>query len=283
MANPDNAGLVMPIAFLEPVVEDYADFGLSRTDIWMLSAVVASKVSETSSQIDFPFQWIGRKTCEDLNNNDCGNNFDGDESVCSPVAGPHRAICHGDTAGTSTIEEFMFVEFGFDAQQTAAIMGAHSVGAMRAVNLGFEGRSGWDLTNGVLDHGYFLELVGDDETDVPEWEQVLLSNDEFDSIPPRWQFEATVNGLRLTMLNSDIAMVRNLVEGENLRSDGRVTCGFNECDGDTPFVPFITQYANDRAEFLVDYRDALEMMIENGYARDSTCGNDEVCVLRSLL
>ena len=28
--------------------------------------------------IDFEFQWIGRKTCEELNNNNCGSNFKGD-------------------------------------------------------------------------------------------------------------------------------------------------------------------------------------------------------------
>lgn len=283
MTNPDNAGLEMPIDFLESVVDDYADLGLTRTDIWMLSAVVASEVSETSVGIDFPFQWIGRKTCEELNNNDCGVDFNGNSAGCGPFEGPHRALCHGDISGTSTIEQFMADEFGFDAQQTTAIMGAHSVGAMRAVNLGFEGRRGWDLTNDELDQGYFVELVGDDETEVPDWEQVRLSNDGLDGIPPRWQFVANVNGQSLTMLNSDIALVRNLVEGENLRSNGRVTCDFNDCDSDTPFLPFVTRYANDLAEFLADYRDALEMMIENGYRRDSTCGEDEVCLLSSVM
>jgi hypothetical protein len=86
----------------------------------------------------------------------------------------------------------------------------------------------------------------------------------------------------LTMLNIDIALVRNLVEGENLMSDGRVTCSFsgdNACDVNTPFSPFMQRYADSRSVFLADFRDALELMIENGYRRDISCGQNQVCVL----
>lgn len=283
MSNPDNAGLQIPISFLRPIEQEYADQGLSRTDIWMLSAVVASDVSEISVGLEFPFQWIGRQTCEEINNGNCGRNFEGNSSPCSPTGGPNRILCHADTSGTRTIEEFMFVEFGMNAQQTTAIMGAHTVGAMRAVNLGFEGIAGWDLTNAELDHGYFAELDGPAAAD---WVQVRRSNNNFNGIPPRWQFQATVNGVELTMLNSDIAMVRNLEEGVNLMPDGRVTCNFsgnNACDDNTPFTPFVQEYARSRALFLPDYRDALEMMIENGYERDRVCRQGEVCVLTSLL
>lgn len=230
----------------------------------------------------FPFQWIGRKTCDQINNGNCGLNSQGLTSSCTADEGPHRALCHADTAGTLTIEDFMIDAFGFDAQQTAAIMGAHTVGAMRAVNLGFEGRNGWDRTNDELDQGYFVELVGDE---APEWQQVRLSNSNLDGIPPRFQFEASSNGIAMTMLNSDIALVRNLVEGQNLMSDGRVTCNFsgdNACDDNTPFMLFMQRYAASRSVFLADFRDALELMIENGYRRDTSCGENQVCVLTSL-
>lgn len=284
MTNLDNAGLVMPIEILQSVVDTYEPQGLSRTDIWMLSAVVASEISETSVGIEFPFQWIGRRTCEELNGDGCGRGADGLPSTCDRFGGPHRPLCHGDTAGTSTIQNFMSDEFGFDAQETAAIMGAHSVGAMRAVNLGFEGQRGWDLTNNDLDAGYFLELVGDGRSaaSIPDWRQTLQDNGNLRGIPDRWQFVATVNNVPLTMLNSDVAMVRNLVEGENLTPEGRVTCTFNgpdSCDSDTPFMPFIIQYARELDIFISDYRDALERMIENGYRRDSRCPAGQVCRL----
>ena len=172
-------------------------------------------------------------------------------------------------------------EYGFNPQQTTAIMGAHSVGAMRDVNLGFDGRRGWDLTNNELDQGYFMRLFGNS---APDWRQVRRSNSGLPGIPPRFQFEATVNGISLTMLNSDIAMVRNLVEGQNLMPDGNVTCGFsgnNACSSNTPFMPFVQRYAQSRFLFLNDYRDALELMIENGYVRGRSCAADEVCVLTS--
>jgi hypothetical protein len=278
MSNLDNAGLVMPIVELRSVADEYESQGLSRTDIWMLSAVVASELSDTTRGIGFPFQWVGRKTCEELNGDDCGSDSEGRSTTCGPFTGPHRPLCHGDTAGTSTIQNFMRDEFGFDAQLTAAIMGAHTVGAMRDVNLGFEGRNGWDKTNDILDHGYFIELV----KNPPAWEQVRHNNNNLDGIPSRWQYEATVDGTRLTMLNSDIVLVRNIVEGDNMDDDGRITCDFDECSTDTPFMPFMRRYADDLDEFLVDYREALDLMIDNGYARDSTCQAGDVCELRSL-
>mmetsp|Transcript_52473 Transcript_52473/g.127022 ORF Transcript_52473/g.127022 Transcript_52473/m.127022 type:complete len:577 (+) Transcript_52473:23-1753(+) len=290
MTNFDNAGLVLPINALRPVVDKYEPTGvLSRTDIWMLSAVVASEVATSAVAVEgleFPFQWVGRRTCEDLNGgSNCGRGADGTPSPCGPFGGPHRALCHGDIDGTTTIQQFMSNEFDFDAQETTAIMGAHSVGAMRAVNLGFEGRRGWDLTNNDLDRGYFIELVGsrNDPDSLPDWQQTLQNNDGLDGIPDRWQYEATVDGRPLTMLNSDVALVRNLVEGENLTPDGRVTCDFkgdNSCDDDTPFMPFVIRYAQDEDTFLSDYRDALNKMIDNGYVRDFRCPAEQVCTLR---
>ena len=275
----DNKGLQMPIDALQPIANRYASQGLSRTDIWMLAAVVAADVSEVDTGVDFPFQWIGRETCDQINNGNCGLNSQGNVSSCTATGGPHHELCHGDTAGTNTIDQFMQDAFGFNAQQTAAIMGAHTVGAMRHVNVGFDGRHGWDLTNDELDQGYYLELVGDD---APVWTQVLRSNSDVEGMPPRFQFQATVDNITMTMLNSDIAMVRNLVEGENLMPDGNVTCNFsgrNACSDRTPFIDYMKRYALSRFLFLNDFRDALDMMIENGYTRGRSCDVDEVCRL----
>lgn len=281
----DNIGLQTPIDVLKPIVEQYAGQGLSRTDIWMLAAVVAADVAETTVNIDFPFNRIGRKTCEEIHNGDCGLNSLGEPAVCDASGGPHRPLCHADIDGSSTLEKFMFDEFGFDAQQTTAIMGAHSVGAMRDVNLGFDGRTGWDLSFDDLDNGYFIELVGDDERDPSNWTQVFRDNSHIPGKPPRFQFEAKPKNVSLTMLNSDIALVRNLVEGENLMPDGEVTCTFfgpDACSSDTPFMPYVKWYAKSRGIFVVDFRDALELMIDNGYELETWCAEDEVCTLTSL-
>lgn len=286
MNHPDNAGLVMPINALQALEDEYESLGLSRTDLWMLSGVVAADVSVPDAS--FPFQWVGRRTCEDLNNNNCGFDFNGQRANCGRFGGPNRALCHGDTDGTRDIQTFMAREFGFDEEQTVAIMGAHSIGAMRDVNVGFQGLSGWDLTNDELDRGYFVELVGtngDPVAGAPDWEQVLHPNGDLPNIPDRWQYESNSNGTPLTMLNSDIALVRNLVRGQNLNADGRVTCDFkgpNACSSNTPFLQFVQTYARDEDLFIDDFRDTLDLLIENGYRRVGGCGANSVCTLQAL-
>jgi len=283
MTNLDNNGLQGPVSLLNDVVERYANKGLSRTDIWMLSAVVSADFTEVTVGLAFPFNWIGRKTCYQLNKGNCGKNSKGQPTLCTATTGPHRVMPHGDIDGTRAIEKFMADQYGMDAQQTAALMGAHSIGAMRDVNVGFDGRRGWDSTNHELDSGYFVELVGDSNRGPSNWEQAFHNNDDLVGIPGRFQFEANVDGRGLTMLNSDIALVRKLVRGENLMSDGSVTCTFkgtDACSSDTPFFPFIQAYAQSRGIFLVDFRDALDMMIDNGYSRHSDCESGKVCRLK---
>ena len=105
----DNAGLLMPINALQSIVNRYGSQGLSRTDIWMLSAVVASDVAEVDSGVEFDFQWIGRKTCEEIHRGNCGLNSRGERSPCNATGGPHRELCHGDISGTNTINQFISV------------------------------------------------------------------------------------------------------------------------------------------------------------------------------
>ena len=142
MINPDNAGLEKPIAVLDPIVNAFSSQGLTRTDIWMLSALVAtqSAMPPDDRDIDFPLQWIGRRTCEELV--DCGVDFSGNPTVCASMRGPHVAQPHG-TLGTASIQQFFEQEFNFNPQQVTAMMGAHSVGQMRRENSGHSGK--WDL------------------------------------------------------------------------------------------------------------------------------------------
>jgi hypothetical protein len=72
------------------------------------------------------------------------------------------------------------------------------------------------------------------------------------------------------------------VEGENLMPDGNVTCNFSgtdACSRKTPFFDVMKRYSLSRFLFLNDFRDALDLMIENGYWRGGSCEEDEVCVL----
>lgn len=283
--NPDNAGLGLPIDVLRPLVERYEDQGLSRPDVWMLSALVAAEIA-AEGRMSFPMQWIGRQTCRSLNDNDCGRNFLGRSTSCSSTRGPHRELCHGED-GTDKILDFMQDEFGFDARQTVAIMGAHSVGIMRRGNLGFDGGDGWDITDMRLDHGYYHELVGsssDPIENAPDWEVEEIDNSDIPGVPDRWQwFHQNIDrDQRLTMLTSDVAMVRQLEQGVNIEADGRVTCPFqgrNRCPTADATFPHMQRYRNNRSLFLSDFQEVLDEMVENGYRRTGSCPEGDVCRL----
>lgn len=154
MTNPAHAGLAKPIEALMPIVDIFESRGLTRTDIWMLSALVATEVAlpDDMSDITFDLHWIGRKTCDMME--DCGNDFQGIPTVCTEMLGPHRDMCHGG-AGTATMHDFFVNEFGWTPQQITAIMGAHSVGSMHRENSGHFGT--WDLSKTSLDAGKYVD------------------------------------------------------------------------------------------------------------------------------
>jgi hypothetical protein len=251
MTNPDHAGLAKPIEALSPIVDLFADHGLTRTDIWMLSALVATEIARPSdmTDINLDLHWIGRRTCEFFG--DCGNNSQNMPTVCTEMLGPHREMCHAG-AGTGTMLAFFENEFNFTPQQITAIMGAHSVGAMHRENSGQSGN--WDLSSTSLDagkfrksfldrtelpcadhdsllffiQGYWIELVGQPPIYVIE----EIDNSDLPGIPNRKQWLGVINpSSTVVMLNTDIALIRNVPDME----DG-IGCDFQTCSNDTPFM-----------------------------------------------
>jgi len=82
--NPENAGLGKPIDILQPIADEFEPQGLSRTDIWMLSSLVATELALPFENNDllYPLHWIGRQTCEsrfanvtDQTTGHCGNDW----------------------------------------------------------------------------------------------------------------------------------------------------------------------------------------------------------------
>lgn len=81
---------------LQPVVDKYSSRGLSRSDIWTLSAFVAVEMSMPShDRIRFPYQYYGRKDCQ-----------------YSMVGGPDNEMCHPDSS-TGEVLRFFEREFGY--------------------------------------------------------------------------------------------------------------------------------------------------------------------------
>uniref|UniRef100_A0A7S4AAC2 Plant heme peroxidase family profile domain-containing protein n=2 Tax=Pseudo-nitzschia australis TaxID=44445 RepID=A0A7S4AAC2_9STRA len=270
MANPDNAGLDKPVNVLEPIANSFLDRGLTRTDIWMLAGLVAIETAVPSEHRDilFDLHWIGRRTCEEMI--DCGVDFGGNPTVCTAMRGPHVGQAHA-TAGTKSIQTFFENEFNFNPQQVTALMGAHSVGKMSRENSGFSGR--WDLSEATFDGGYWIELVGEP----PDFSLEDVINDDLPGIPNRRQWRGVINeDSRVTMLHTDIALVRNL---EDMR-DGQANCDFkgpNECSHDTPFRPHAQRYTQDNRAWVLDFRDVFNILIDHGHEKAGDCSPERIC------
>ena len=270
MANPDNAGLDKPVSVLQPIANAFLERGLTRTDIWMLAGLVAIETAVPPEDRDllFDLQWIGRKTCEHMV--DCGVDFSGNPTTCTPMRGPHVAQAHA-TLGTRSIQTFFENEFNFSPQQVTALMGAHSVGRMSRENSGFSGR--WDLSSTTLDGGYWIELIGQP----PEFFLEDVINDDLPGIPNRRQWRGIVSvDSQVTMLHTDIALVRNLEDMQ----DGNANCEFSgprACSQDTPFMPHARRYNESPRSWLFDFRDVFNLLIDHGHEKVGECPFGQIC------
>ena len=270
MANPDNAGLDKPINVLQDTVNNFRDRGLTRTDIWMLAGLVATEtaVPANDRDIQFDIQWIGRKTCEERR--DCGVDFNGNPTTCTPMRGPHVGQAHA-TFGTRNLQSFFEDEFNFSPQQITALMGAHSVGRMSRENSGFSGR--WDLSEAQFDGGYWIELIGNP----PDFFLETVNNNDLAGIPNRRQYAGIVSPQsRVTMLHTDIALVRFVDDMQN----GNANCDFtgpNACTQDTPFMPHAQRYTSNNREWLFDFRDVFNILIDHGHEKRINCPFDRIC------
>jgi Peroxidase len=129
--NADNAGIEQTIDALSGVVERHATekSGLSRADIWALSSIVGTDVSQPDdSRIDFRMNWWGRVDCEKTGEACIGE--DGAAVECSAKKGPHHEFPNNNMK-TDEVYGFFEDNFGFDQRDTIAIMGAHTLGVAR--------------------------------------------------------------------------------------------------------------------------------------------------------
>jgi Peroxidase len=119
LSDPANFGLNIPIQALEPVVKNSGAF-LTIGDVWALAGLVAARVSQKDTFAQFPLQFVGRPQCQG-------------GSVAS-TAGPRRELPSPHFT-TKRVLEFFSNTFGHSADETVAILGAHSMYVFLRVHL----------------------------------------------------------------------------------------------------------------------------------------------------
>jgi hypothetical protein len=103
---------------------------------------VASERSQSTVTFTDNFR-VGRKNCETV-----GTCSTTDPVFCATNGPDVSTDFPSSDLTTQGLLDFMNEHFGYNADQTVAIMGAHSIGRTLPTNSGFQGP--WDNSNRVL-------------------------------------------------------------------------------------------------------------------------------------
>ena len=298
--NPDNNGLLEPIEEIADIVEAYKEW-YSRADVWAMATLVSADkslvvldddgnlVESRPEGITFPMTHIGRKDCEGADHRGIG--------------GPEVDMPSNDLS-THELLEFFSDEFSFDADETVAIMGAHSVAVAHRENVGFGNlgvEQGWVCLADeyILDNRFYDMLVGDEGDEVntaPNWELEFVNNTEIEGdIPNRYQWanKDKCEEERPIMTNADMALVRDFsdyISTDENGTTGKVNCTFKDENKDEPTrrglrfevpaemagevacpvasetIDIVMEYKLNNTLFLYDFQSVLGKMVNNGYA-----------------
>ena len=275
--------------------------------------------SPDPSFVEFPLFWVGRIDCDDvqfhMNNQGGGQGQDvtvamctnvRQESIpCSASTGDYYALPSPDLT-THELFTYFRQTFGFTIRETVIAMGAHTVGVLARNNSGFDGGKGWVDTRNVLNTEYYAVLVGgggvSSKYDVkvnsaPFWSPVAVNNSDLVGVPDRvvWRRRTDANadvGPQIStgsggegwllMLNSDIAIVRNLsnyVDSIGNTLDPQCNFAFREDITNTlrtcPAAPrelieMVAEFKHDEVLWKTEFRDVLTRMFSTGYYTTNT-------------
>jgi len=268
LLNPDNKGLDYPVDLLDVIVAKYAVQGVTRADIWALAAMTAADVLKSDPGVIFSFNWYGRPTCDNLQFLDPCQDDD-----CSATRGPKREMPSPDL-DTHGILAYFNGTFGFDAQETTALMGAHSIGFFHRQNSGFDNGS-WSRNPALLDNSYYQALVGPEGLSpssrikrAPKWMRAKVNNSDIPGMPNRheWKF------LTFVMMNADISLVRDF--SGKIDGNGRVTCSFRgekRCPVAVDTFDQMIEFRDNNTMWLEEFRDVFTFMLEFPFNPTAPC------------
>lgn len=277
LTDPDNNGLDIPINSLNSIVSKWKDDVISRADIWALATLVGAEM--TQSQEKFHLDFVGRVDCENTGKSCLDAN--GNSRECKQDLGDFQQMPRPDFVTHETLE-FFATNFGFNAKESVAIMGAHSVGTASVANSGFEGPKGWDNTNYFLDNDYYRMLVGGDPfasnplkledliEAAPGWTQQTITAGTPDRI--QWFRRRSLDSERIISLHLDVGLVRDL-EGLLDSTTGEASCSFknaanmSRCPHAASTINLMAEYRYNEKAFLKDFEAVLKKMTINGYTK----------------
>jgi Peroxidase len=279
LASGDNNGLDVPIDALGNIVKNYAVQGVTRADIWALAALVASDMGDKMAKVSFPFKWYGRQNCESIYSECLDANKN--KVSCTYNRGPARSLPSANL-DSHEILDFFAKQFGLDAQETVALMGAHTFGLVSNLNSGFgPTNAGWVEDPHTMDNAYYAALVGGTSpndssatlADGPkDWSVKMIDNSALSTIPNKFEWGVTDNP-NVMMMNADISLVRDF-KG-NITVDGKVKCdmkGSKACPLAFETIGHVAKYKADNMLWLEDFRDVFTYVLEFPY-NEGQCSN----------
>ena len=221
LTNPENNGLESGMDALRPIVAAHENpaLNISRADIWAIASHVGCDVAQERSpvKVDFSVQHIGRTNCEDKGTPCFDKN--NQQRPCNETLGPFFEVPSPDTT-TDGLFHYMFEVFGFDVQESVALMGAHTIGRLDPAASGFDGPNGWVRDNLLLNNDYYHELVGGNSPNAsmaelvdnaPPWSSFRVNNCDLPGVPNRsaWHafppIDAEGDTVEILMLNADVS------------------------------------------------------------------------------
>jgi hypothetical protein len=222
---------------------------LSRADFWVLVSMRAlynaSKLPGlTLPVLDFK---MGRVDCT------AGATLDEPEDL--PKS--HRSFDH-------LIEMFGPGKFNFSVREIVAIMGAHSLGAVKPDTSGYDGW--WVIKNTVFDNSFYTHLVNASL----KYQSATMNVNGFGT---KYQWNATVDHCTdpncfpkpakhpRMMLNTDMSLYLKF----NVDTLGKPSCGYTNCSLNDESAEIVKEFAQNESSFKQTFGIVFTKLVQHGY------------------
>lgn len=248
LADPLNNGLAPAVSaavgLWQQIQLNAAYKGLSQADFFALAGIAAVEVA-TGYKKSVVFRYGRRDFCS------------GDDLAALGVEIPSRSL------GTNATLNYFRRKFNFSADETVAIMGAHSLGGVHDFSAEHKLVARWWDGNPARLNNTYYKLLAYDNT----WRQVYRRYAGLSY--PLYEWNRVPTRPTRLMLNSDVGLEQQVNVYD--KTTGAATC-VTQC-ARAPTSPAVHAYARNGQRFLDDFALAFGKMIENGCTNLKDVGN----------